>query len=102
MMGIREGVKDLTSAFFKRGERFHVLQTRNRATADVVVEVTGREADGDKRTVHTKASVQDHAFDFEGVNGDGECDTAAGRAAQQIVEWIDENRARIVAARKAP
>jgi hypothetical protein len=100
MMGVLESVKDLTNALFKRGAKQHILRAPTKARADLVVSVTGREADGDNRIVRARVVVQEHTFDFEGTHGDEEWDTAASRAANKIVEWIGENRGRIVEGRK--
>jgi hypothetical protein len=101
LVGMRETTKHFTAALFKRRTKAPFLAARDKATADLVISLLGREApDDDIRVVRARVFIGEHAFDFDGLDDDGEWKVAAERAAAEVIDWVVENHARIVQGRK--
>jgi hypothetical protein len=76
---------------------------KQREDADVTIEVVGRvqdRHDSDIRTVHFHVRAGDYAFDSDGINDDGHWGGAAYDGWRKIADWIDKNRAALLAKRR--
>ena len=89
-----DAVKDLQHELMGHKGTLSIITAPSRDTADVGVQVLGREEspdDSDKRVVHVKVIVKDYSLSIDGKNDDGSWRDAAKDAAKQIVTWINLN-----------
>ena len=94
-----DSVNDLQRALIGRKGTLNLVTAAGRDTADVVIQVLGREQapdDDDKRTVHTKLIVKDYSLAIDGKDDDGSWKDAAKNAAKQILDWINLNYQKLV------
>jgi hypothetical protein len=95
MVGLRAVMKALSAEIFRPRRKLKIAQARNKAVADTVVSVLTVENVGRQRTVRATVTVQGKSFDFDGAADDADFTTAAEALATKIVDWIEENQARI-------
>ncbi len=63
--------------------------------AEVVIDVTSRQARDDWRFVKANIKVGERVFALEGTNDDGDWSDAATDAAKRFASWIRDNREHI-------
>lgn len=97
-----DSAKDLTRAMAQRFApqlfvRRHppILVVPVRPDADVIVDVTSRQATGDTRIVRATLRVGEAIFPIEGSDDDGDWSDAAKDLGKRIASWIMDNRTRI-------
>lgn len=70
--------------------------------ADVVVNVTGREARDELRTINAVLVVKGRTFALTGTNDDSDWSDAGRDLAERLVQWVRDNRVRIVESNAKP